>query len=125
MALGICRPVRSAAALALLCSAVSGCYLSIGFDSEADDERLEITQQPQSVVVTAGQTATFFVGASGGRIAFQWQRNGLAIAGATGSSYTTPPTTSSDDGSLFTARVCNDLVCITTSPALLSVLPAR
>lgn len=104
---------------------LAGCYLSIGFDSDPDDEPLEITQQPQSLVVTAGQTATFFVGASGGELAFQWHRNGIAIAGATGSSHTTPPTALADDGTLFTVRVCNDLVCITSSPALLTVLRSQ
>jgi hypothetical protein len=105
-----------------LCSALSGCYFTVGLDDDVDTERPEITQQPQSTSVTAGQRASFFVGATGGRLSFQWQRNGLAIAGATGSAFTTAPTILADDGTLFTVRVCNDLACVTSSPALLTVL---
>lgn len=104
-------------------TALAGCYLSIGFDSDPRSTPLEITQPPQSRTVSAGQTASFVVGVTGGgRLTFQWQRNGLAIAGARGSAYTTPPTTLADDGALFTVRVCDDLVCLTSSPALLSVM---
>ncbi len=106
----------------LLCGALSGCYFSIGFDSDAPTERLEITQQPRSIVVSAGQSASFVVGASGGPLQFQWQRNGSVILGATGSAYSTPPTTFADDGTLFTVRVCDEWACITSSPALLTVL---
>ena len=113
--------VRLICAVAL-CGALAGCYFTVGLDDDADNERLEITQQPQSTSVTAGQSASFFVGATGGRLSFQWQRNGLAIAGATGSAFTTPPTIIGDDGTLFTVRVCNDLACVTSSPALLTVL---
>ena len=43
-----------------------------------------ITQQPASVTVTAGQPASFTVAATGtAPITYQWQRNGVAIAGAT------------------------------------------
>lgn len=104
-------------------AALSGCYLAIGFDGDTIDGPLEITQPPRSTTVTVGQTASFIVGATGGGpISFQWQRNGLAIAGATGSAHTTPPTTLADDGTLFTVRVCDPFVCLTSSPALLTVL---
>ncbi len=67
-----------------------------------------ITTQPQSVTVTAGQTATFTVVATGtAPLAYQWRRNGVDIAGATSASYTTPATTVTDSGAVFTVRVSN------------------
>ena len=54
---------------------------------------LSITSQPSSQTVTVGQTATFMVAATGsGTLTYQWKKNGTAISGATGSSYTTPVT---------------------------------
>src|SRR6202008_4307602 len=61
-----------------------------------------ITAQPGNQTVTAGQTATFSVVATGtAPLNYQWNKNGTAISGATSSSYTTPATTSSDSGSTF------------------------
>jgi hypothetical protein len=67
-----------------------------------------ITAQPQSVTVTAGQTATFSVTAGGtAPLSYQWQRGGVDIAGATASSYTTAATTVADNGAAFSVRVTN------------------
>ncbi|MCU0952704.1 MAG: immunoglobulin domain-containing protein [Burkholderiaceae bacterium] len=67
-----------------------------------------ITTQPQSVTVTAGQTATFTVVATGtAPLAYQWRRNGTDIAGATSASYTTPATTVADSGAVFSVRITN------------------
>ncbi len=53
-----------------------------------------LTVQPGSVTVTAGQTATFSVSASGtAPLTYQWQKNGADIANAASSSYSTPVTT--------------------------------
>ncbi len=47
-----------------------------------------IVTQPVSVLVNAGNTATFAVGVSGsGAIAYQWKRNGQPIPGATAAFY--------------------------------------
>src|SRR5207244_9991606 len=52
-----------------------------------------ITTQPANQTVTAGQTATFTVVATGtAPLSYQWQKNGANLAGATSSSYTTPAT---------------------------------
>ena len=65
-----------------------------------------ITAQPVSQTVTAGQTATFSVTATGsGTLTYQWKKNGTAISGATSASYTTPATSASDNGALFTVTV--------------------
>src|ERR1700758_3175238 len=61
----------------------------------------QITQQPTSQTVNVGQTATFTVIATGAMpLTFQWQKNGATIAGATSATYTTPATTSADNGAM-------------------------
>lgn len=78
--------------------------------------------RPASVTVPLGQTATFSVSATGtGTISYQWFKNGVAINGATSSSYTTPPTVAGDTGSLFTVTVTGSTGSVTSSPATLTV----
>jgi beta-galactosidase len=65
-----------------------------------------ITSEPTSQTVTVGQTATFSVTATGsGALSYQWSENGSAIAGATSSSYTTPATTTADNGAQFRVAI--------------------
>src|SRR5579864_1374612 len=67
---------------------------------------LAITAQPASQSVTAGQSATFSVAATGtGTLTYQWKMGTTAIGGATAASYTTPATTSSESGTQFTVVV--------------------
>jgi len=81
-----------------------------------------ITTQPANQTVTAGQTATFTVTAAGtAPLTYQWQKNGVNIAGATSSSYTTPATTTSDSGSTFRVVVTNTAGTVTSSAATLTV----
>ena len=81
-----------------------------------------ITTQPASQTVTAGKTATFSVVATGtAPLSYQWQKNGAAINGATAASYTTPATTTSDNGSTFKVMVTNSAGNITSSSATLTV----
>jgi hypothetical protein len=80
------------------------------------------TSQPANVTVTAGQTATFTVATTGTQpFTYQWQKNGAAISGATASSYTTPATTTADNGSKFAAVVTNSAGSVTSSAATLTV----
>ncbi len=62
-----------------------------------------ITQQPQDASVQAGQTASFSVVAqnNGGTLSYQWQRDGVDIAGATSAGYTTPVLTLADTNSQY------------------------
>jgi hypothetical protein len=84
-----------------------------------------ITTQPTSQTVTAGQTASFSVAATGtAPLNYQWNRNGTGISGATSSSYSTPATTSSDNGEQFTVVVSNTAGTVTSSAATLSVTAA-
>ena len=81
-----------------------------------------ITAQPTSQTVTAGQTATFSVTASGtAPLSYQWRKNAAAISGATSSSYTTPATTSSDTGAQFTVTISNSVGTVTSTAATLTV----
>jgi hypothetical protein len=81
-----------------------------------------ITTQPANHTVTAGQTATFSVVATGAApLSYQWQKNTVNIAGATGSSYTTPATTTADSGSRFDVIVSNSSGSITSNSATLTV----
>ncbi|HEY6444361.1 MAG TPA: immunoglobulin domain-containing protein, partial [Candidatus Acidoferrales bacterium] len=84
-----------------------------------------ITTQPLSQSVTAGQTATFSVAGTGtSPMSYQWQKNGSAISGATSSTYQTPVTTNSDNGSQFAAVMSNSAGNVTSSLATLTVLAA-
>jgi hypothetical protein len=81
-----------------------------------------ITTQPSSKSILVGQTASFQVGASGtGPLSYQWRKNGTAISGATAASYTTPATTTTDNGAQFTAVVSNTAGNVTSSAATLTV----
>ena len=84
-----------------------------------------IVSQPTSQTVTAGQTATSSVEATGAApLSYQWQRNRTAISGATSSSYTTAATTSSDNGAQFTVMVNNPAGSVTSNAATPTVIAA-
>ena len=81
-----------------------------------------ITTQPGNQTVTAGQTASFSVSASGtAPLTYQWRKNGSSISGATSSTYTTPATAVGDSGALFTVVVSNAVGNVTSSSATLTV----
>lgn len=81
-----------------------------------------ISSQPSSMKITAGQTATFNVAATGtSPLAFQWKKNGTAISGANSSTYTTPAETMTDNNAQFTAEVSNAGGNATSNPAVLTV----
>lgn len=81
-----------------------------------------ITTQPASQTVTAGQTATFSVVATGtSPLAYQWQKASANISGATSASYTTPATTSADNGAKFDVVVSNAAGSVASGSATLTV----
>ena len=84
-----------------------------------------IRSSPQGVAVTAGQAASFYVGAAGlGPLTYQWQRDGVPIAGATSAAYTTPPTVQSDTGATYSVTITNLVSTIVSPPATLTVAQA-
>ena len=82
-----------------------------------------ILSGPLDAAVSVGATATFSVTTTQptSLLSFQWQRNGIAITGATGPSYTTPATTAADDGSLYRVTLTNSAGIVTSRQALLTV----
>ncbi len=83
-----------------------------------------ITSQPAAQSVAAGSSATFTVTASGTDLAYQWQRDGKDIAGATSASYTLDNVQGADTGAKFTVVVKNAGGSVTSAAAVLTVLPA-
>ncbi len=81
-----------------------------------------ISTQPANVTVAAGQVASFSVAASGSApLAYQWQRNGANIAGATSPGYSLT-TGAADNGAVFRAVVSNSAGSATSNSATLTVL---
>jgi hypothetical protein len=81
-----------------------------------------ITSQPVAATVSVGATAGFSVVASGtAPLAYQWQRGGATIEGATGASYTTPATVAGDNGASFSVVVSNVAGSVTSNAAMLTV----
>ncbi len=109
--------------LLLLCLAC----LSCGGGSSSNNNVVpavapSVTAQPMSQTVVEGQPATFSVSASGtAPLNYQWMKNGTAISGATGSSYTTPATTSSDEGNQFSVAVSNSAGNVISNAATLNL----
>jgi ELWxxDGT repeat protein len=83
-----------------------------------------ITQQPNAQSVAEGGTATFSVGATAPSLMYQWTRDGIAISGATGNSYTTPAVSISDNGVKFAVVVYNGAGAVFSSAAVLTVAQA-
>ncbi len=83
-----------------------------------------ISTQPQSQTVTAGASVTFTVVAGGtAPLAYQWQKGGTDISGATNSTYTISTTQTSDSGA-YDVVVSNAASSVTSSTATLTVNPA-
>ena len=99
----------------------SGGTLGTGFDGRSGASAAPtINTQPQSVSVLTGATATFSV-ATSDSVSYQWERNGVVIAGATTASYTTSPVTYQDDGAQYTVVVTNAAGSTTSSAARLNL----
>ena len=83
-----------------------------------------ITTHPASMTVTEPASATFSVVATGDApLSYQWRRNGVAMGGATSSSYVVSPTNMADNGAQFDVIVSNAAGTLTSAPGTLTVLP--
>jgi parallel beta-helix repeat protein len=81
-----------------------------------------ISGQPAGQTAVIGQPALFTVAASGSApLSYTWFKNGVAIPGATQSSYITPALSAADSGSAFTVTVRNKFGTLTSNPASLLV----
>jgi hypothetical protein len=81
---------------------------------------LVITNQPRDQIATVGDGVIFEVGVSGGPAYYQWQKNGVNIPGATGSSYTIAGIPLAGAGE-YRVVVSNAVSLVTSDPAVLSV----
>ncbi len=82
----------------------------------------QISIQPTSQLVSAGYAATYTVSANGDNpLTYQWQRNGIAIAGATSPTYTIPGAQFADNGALFRCVITNSWGTVVSRAATLSV----
>ncbi len=79
-----------------------------------------ITQQPVSLSVTQGQSATFTVGATGTPLSYFWKQNGAPILGATNASLTFGSVVFTNGGT-YTCLVSNFLGNVVSSNAVLTV----
>jgi glucose/arabinose dehydrogenase len=82
-----------------------------------------VAVNPVNKTVSAGEPVTFIISASGNPTpTYQWQRNGVNIAGANAASYTIANTTLSDNGAKFRVVVSNSAGSATSTEATLTVL---
>jgi Big-like domain-containing protein len=103
---------------------MGGCA-STSSHSDPGGSAPSITVQPANATVSVGQMATFSVTATGtAPLGYQWQKNSANISGATAASYTTPATTSGDNGAKFDVVVSNSAGSMTSGTAMLTVNPA-
>ena len=65
---------------------------------------LAIAAQPAGQLAAIGSSVEFSVSALGGR-SYRWRRDGVAIPGASGPTYRTPPVTAGDSGAVHTVEV--------------------
>ncbi len=80
-----------------------------------------ITAQPQPVTITAGSSASFSVTATGtATLAYQWQKGGVNIAGATAATYSIASAQATDAGN-YTVVVTNGAGSVTSGAATLTV----
>ena len=79
-----------------------------------------VVTPPANVTVAAGGTASFAVEAVG-VVSYQWVRNGVAIAGATGPTYTTPALAATDNNASFQVNMTNSFGGSTSPAAVLTV----
>src|SRR5271155_5100842 len=117
-----CKFFASLMALALLCLFTASCGSGGSGSGNPPVAPPTIATQPSNQSVSVNLTATFTVVAAGtAPFSFQWQQGGTMIAGATSSSYTTPPVTMADNNSMFQVVVSNSAGSITSNPATLTV----
>jgi hypothetical protein len=85
----------------------------------------KISRQPASIFTAPGTTATFSVQGSGyPEPTYQWRRNGVNIAGATKSDYTTAALALVDTGAIFSVVLTNSQGSLASSAASLTVTQA-
>jgi kumamolisin len=94
---------------------------SLGGVTSTDAPLIPVDSQPVAQTVAAGQMVTFSINVAGsGSFTYQWLFNGVAISGATGSSYSIP-SASSGNGGGYSVVVSDGNGSVTTNPVSLTV----
>ena len=115
------KHARLDSTLAGLCSLLLAACGSSGTDSTNNPLAPSIVSQPASQSALVGDTVNFSVLAKGSEpLAYQWNKNGSAIAGATNPSYT-QMALPEDDGAMFAVVVTNPAGSAQSEPAQLTV----
>ena len=104
------------AMLAMALVGLSSCFES---DAKSSGNGPSITSQPQSLTENPGTLATFNIQALNAQ-SYQWQKNGVAINGATDPIYTIAAVQEQDQGN-YTCVVSNDVGTAKSKTAFLSV----
>lgn len=100
----------------------AGCFSSGPPAISGSSVGASVAVPPHDATVMAGAAATFSVTAAGSAdLSYQWQKNNVNISGATNAMYTTPATTSADNGAVFTVTVSNSVGSATSLPSSLTV----
>ena len=81
----------------------------------------EISRQPAGLTVDEGKPFTLSIAAAGSTLTYQWNRDGVEIAGATASEYTVPSASKSDGGA-YTCVVSGGCGVVTSSVASVVVM---
>lgn len=82
-----------------------------------------ITDHPDGAIKRVGQSVTFSVAATGtGALSYQWQKNGVNIGGATGTSYTINPIALADAGNY--RCVVTGIETVPSNAAALNIAPS-
>ena len=80
-----------------------------------------ITQQPAAATVLDGESAMFFVQASGSGLRYQWSVNGTPIPGAIAATFNTGPLLVASTGAVYNVMVYNGAGLVTSQAAVLTV----
>jgi sugar lactone lactonase YvrE len=95
--------------------------LVVGGTIDGGNTAPKITAQPQGKAIDLGQSVTFSVTASGSNLQYQWFKDGVAISGATSSSYTINNAQTSHAGS-YVVRVSSGILSVDSNAAALTVI---
>lgn len=107
------------------CAGITGSKTSGGSGGGTPASAPAISASPVSQTVTAGQTASFNVSATGtAPLSYQWRKNGTNIVGVNAANYTTPAETVTDSGAKFDVVISNSVGSATSSAATLTVTAA-
>lgn len=83
-----------------------------------------ITSQPEDVEAVAGEPVNFSVTSAGTGLVYQWRKNGVNIAGATGDTLDIPLALGADCGAIFSVAVTRVTSTTISNRATLTVTPA-